>query len=166
MAYLWTPVPGTYLIDEMENANPFSVSVTVSQMTSETLPNPNPVPQSISSVVHNLPSIVTVTIDGLTVTFSGDTLLGLFPVTIHVLASPYEDSAKTIDSWSDLQPDDQEIYQMDAPAQSYKEYPIDITAEGGSTETVRYFIRVYTDYDINADILKQEIDNRKFTPII
>lgn len=168
MIYEWTPPAESYILDTVENENPFSVSVTVSALETTTV-DPNtgeettttgPAPTGLR-VSHELPDMVNVVIDGTTATFSSDTTMGLFPIELDVLETPLSTSTTRLYSWDELTDEMVEITQMIASPETVKEYPIQLTADP-LEETVTVYIRVYVNYTINGQILKQEVAKRGF----
>ncbi len=170
MVYEWTPVPGSFLLDRVESSAPFSVSATVSAKPTtppeagQPPPTPNPVPTGLS-VSHDLPDLITVTVTGTTATFSAPTTIGLFPVTIAVETTKFDDSLVERNGWDEVDELDNSIIRMDVTDDPVRIYTINLTALGGVSESVTMYIRITTNYTINANTLTEKVNERRWKPL-
>lgn len=174
----WTPLPAEPLIVAQEDETNLTATVTATveaaptggtgggagggtggatepTVTVESLTWATPVP---------LPPQITVATSGATLTLTVPNFIGLFPIEIDYLATPYESSLATATSWQGVPASAPEVIAVRPDSSNVKNFTIEVTARDGdglALDTAAFVLQVFANYNLARDALVEAVNARR-----
>lgn len=170
----WTPMPAEPLIVAQEDETNLTATV---MATAEAAPDggtgsgtggatePTITVESLTWATPSpLPEQITIATSGATLTLTVPNFIGLFPIEIDYLATPFESSLTTATSWQGVPASAPEVIAVRPDISNVKNFTIEVTARDGdglALDMAVFVLQVFANYNLARDALMEAVNARR-----